>query len=651
MDPRQLHLRLMVLRVGLLVALAVLTGRLWSLQIARWSAYDRAAQENRTDIVWPPAPRGSICDRTGRVLADSQIVYQVQVTPKELPTDPEEMNAAVVILATVVGASTVDVGKAVAKTHEAKTDTVLPKLGESITQLQAIRLDEHRSEMPGIRVIEATQRHYPGGILAAHVLGYARAISAEEYAEVKDLAWPDPPGGPDNPLRKRAEKQKVYAEDSIVGKTGVERLCDRVLVGGRVIPALQGRRGADEFEVDVGGTSRLVAHVPPIRGATVYLTLNARLQRAAEEALAHPFPGGEGHPPEGAAAVVVDVRNGEILALASYPAIDENLYTRGFGSPEEYRKLLAGLENPELNRAIGGLYPPGSIFKLISSCAVLETTPVNLGTTFLCTGHIVVGSRHERFTCWKPTGHGYVQFPRAVAESCDVYFWESVRQAGLSSDGIAIYARKLGLGDLTGCGLSGEQEGLVPTAEWKRQTKDERWLQGDTINEVIGQGYLKVTPAQMARATAAVANGGRVLPLRIVRKIVWPEETGIRPVEWASGQERSAGIEPATLQAIRNGMRLAVVDRHGTARGPMGPLQISVAAKTGSAESRPGRPPHSWFCCFAPYENPRIAVAVIIEYGGHGAEAAGDVARRILQAAFEGPPQVADAGDGRGPHA
>ncbi len=652
MEPRQLQLRVMILRGVFLVALAVLTARLWSLQIARWSAFNRAAQENRTDVVWTPAPRGAICDRTGKVLADSQVVYQVQITRKELPTDPQDMNAAVVILATVLGASTVDVEKALAKAQEAKIpDAVLPKLGENITQLQAIRLDEHRSEMPGIRVVDATQRHYPGGRLAAHAVGYARAISADEYEAVKGLTWPDPPGGSDTPLRSRNDKQKVYAEDSVVGKTGVERLCDRVLVGGRVVPALQGRRGADEFEVDVGGTSRLIARVPPIRGATVYLTLDARLQQVAERALAHPFPEGEGHPPEGAAAVVLDVRTGEVLVMASYPAIDENLYIRGFGNPEEYQRLLAGLHSPELNRAVAGLYPPGSVFKMISGCAVLEATPVNLGTTFLCTGHITVGSRHERFTCWNPSGHGYMQFERAVAESCDVYFWEAVRQAGLSSDDIGAYARKFGLGELTGSGLPNEQEGLIPTAEWKRQAKDERWLQGDTLNEVIGQGYLKVTPAQMARAAAAAANGGRVLPLRLVRKIVWPDEAGIPPVEWASGQERSADVKPATLKAICAGMRLAVADRHGTGRGPMAGLAVSAAAKTGSAESLPGRPPHSWFCCFAPYENPQIAVAVIIEYGGHGAEAAGNVARQILQAAFASPPQgVADVRPQRGPH-
>jgi len=181
--------------------------------------------------------------------------------------------------------------------------------------------------------------------------------------------------------------------------------------------------------------------------------------------------------------------------------------------------------------------------------------------------------------------------------------------------------------------------------------RDERWLQGDTINVVIGQGGLTVTPVQMARATAAVANGGALLPLRIVRKIVWPSEANLPPVTWASGEARPLGVKPATVKAIQEGMRLSVVSDHGTGRLAMRGLPVTVAAKTGSAESLPTRPPHAWFCCYAPYEHPQIAVAVVVEYGGHGAEVAGSIVRQILQAAFAAPAQIADAGAGGGPHA
>jgi penicillin-binding protein 2 len=642
----------MILRSLLIAALAVLAARLWSLQIARWSTFDRAAEGNQTQTVWTPAPRGTICDRTGTVvLADSRIVYQTQVTPSELPTDAEQRDAAVVTVATALGASTVEVERALKRAigdaqKVLAPSAILPDIGENITQLQAIRLDVRRGETPGIRVVETAQRYYPHGTLAAHVTGYARAIAAEEYADLKDLVWPGPPPGLKCDLPIDLAEQKVYDADSTIGKTGVEKLCDRVRIGSLTVPALQGRRGADEFEVDAYGSQRLVARVPPIRGATVYLTLDARIQKAAEAALAHPDPYGEKVPPEGAAAVAVDVRTGEILAMASYPAIDQNLYVRGFADPEQYRKMLDSMHNPELNRAIGGSYPTGSTFKMISGCAILETTPANLGTTYRCTGRIIVGARKEPKRCWQRAGHGYVDFDRAVAESCDVYFWEAVRQAGLTSDNIADYARRFGLGELTGCGLPSEAEGLVPTAQWKREAKDERWLQGDTINLVIGQGFLRVTPLQMARAAAAVANGGMLLPLRIVRKIVWPREAGVRPVLWEAAKPRPVGVKPSTLQAIRAGMRRGVVDRKGTSHWPMQGLPVSVAAKTGSAETGTLRDAHSWFICFAPYENPRIAVAVIVEYGGHGSEVAGYVARRMLQAAFAPAPQVTASGGG-----
>ncbi len=655
MDPRQLQIRVMVLRGVLVAALAVLTGRLWSLQIAHWSAYDKAAEGRRLRVVWTPAPRGTICDRTGKVtLADNRIVYQIQVTPKELPNpksrkDPnaaKDLNAAVVTLATVLSVSTVEVQKELDAARVLPTpDVVLPKLGANITRLQAIRLDEHRSEMPGIRVIEATQRYYPGGTLAAQVLGYARAINAADYAEAKDLTWPDPPTGPEGPLPGVEEKQKVYAEDSVFGKSGVERLCDRVRVGTHVIPALQGRRGVDEFEVDAFNTPRLLAHVPPVRGGTVFLTLDAHLQRATEQALADPYGAGEQHPPAGAAAVVVDVHSGEVLAMASYPLMDNNIWV-GRMSEEE------GNPPGQTNHAVGSPYPPGSTFKMISGCATLETTALNLGSTFHCSGRIVVGKNHEVKTCWKPPpGHGYVEFERAVAESCDVYFWEAVRQAGLSSDSIAAYAHKFGLGEPTGCNLPSEAEGSVPTAEWKRATKDERWQQGDTMNMVIGQGAVAATPAQMARVTAAIANGGTLVPLRVIDKIVWPKETAIPPVMWAQGETRPLGVKPSTLKAIQEGMRLSVTSDHGTGRLAMRGLPVNVASKTGSAETDAQHAPHAWFCCYAPYEHPQIAIVVLVENGGHGAEVSGSIARQILLAAFPAPAQVADAGAEGGPHA
>ena len=633
MEPKQLHIRLLVLRAGLFMALAVLVGRLWYLQVAEWSKHQRYAELNRTKVTWTPAPRGTIYDRNGEALADNQVVYQVQVRSTELPQDPMDLDAALVPLARVLGVSTVEVKEAVQEARAVGApEAVLPELGENLDRLQAIRLDEHRLDMPGIRAVEAQRRHYPFGSLAAHVVGYAKAIDPEQLHEVEMLEYDDPPGGPDSRLTTVVGKQKVYAADSIFGKTGVERLCELVELNGRVIPALQGRRGADESERDASNEPRLIRHIPPVRGASVYLTLDRRLQQAAETALAHPFPYAPTTECEGGAAVLLDIETGEILAMASYPTFDLDKFS--LGDRAEVQRATTNARRPQLNRAIAGLYPAASTFKIITSCAILERTKTTLHTTYTCTGRERFGRRGDVKTCWQAAGHGRVDFLAGMALSCDVYFWDAVKYAGLTADQIAEYAGKLGLGQLPGTGLPGEQEGLVPTPAWRKAQDRGRWYQGDTANLVIGQGDLRTTPLQMALATAAIANRGSLPRPRVVRKIVWPAETGLGAAEWPRLPSQDIGVKAETLEAVREGMRAAVTFRKGTARGAMAGLPVTVAAKTGSAQIRNDRDTHSWFVCYAPYEKPRYACAVIVEYGGHGSEVAGFVARQILLAVF-----------------
>ncbi|MGQ9731693.1 MAG: penicillin-binding transpeptidase domain-containing protein, partial [Candidatus Zipacnadales bacterium] len=400
-ESRQLYLRLTIFRTALVALLAILVARLWYLQIAQWANYDRAAEENRTRINWLPAPRGTIYDRNGETLADNRVVYQIRVAPTDLPTEKDELNDVIVRLAAILRVPTVKVEEAIKSARQAGTpEIVLPRLGESIQWREAVRLDDHRHQLPGITVAEACERHYPFGSLASHVLGYARAISPEEYYEVRNFTYEDPPESSDNRLRGLVGRQKVYAQDSIYGKTGIERMCETVILNGRPTPALQGRRGADEFEIDALNRVRLIRHIPPIRGASVYLTLDRRLQQVTEEALAHPFPNDPTRPCPGGAAVLVDVRSGEIVAMASYPAINLNKYITGF-AVDEWQRLLRDERHPDLNRAIAGLYPTGSTFKMVTACAILECTAVNLGTTYLCTGREVFGRRHEVRTCWR----------------------------------------------------------------------------------------------------------------------------------------------------------------------------------------------------------------------------------------------------------
>lgn len=634
MEPRQFQARLLILRSALLLAFLTLVVRLWYLQISQWSKHRVFAEQNRTAITWIPAPRGTICDRHGEPLADNHVVYQIHVIPSELPRARSEFNAALVPIARVLNVSTVEVEKAVREARRVGgPETVLPSLGESIDRIQAIRLEERRREMPGFRIVEAQRRHYPFGSLAAHAIGYARAITPEQLHQVENLEYEDPPGGPESRLSALIGKQKVYGIDSIFGQAGVESLCELVNINGRVVPALQGRRGANESERDVSNEPRLVRHIPPIPGATVYLTLDRRIQQITEKALAHPFPTNPAREAEGGAAVLVDVQTGEIIAMASYPTFDLDKYT--VGDRAELARIAADGRSPHWNRAIAGLYPPASTFKIISSCAILETTQprTTLNTTYTCTGRERLG-RHEWKRCWDERGHGPVDFISGIAMSCDVYFWDAVKYAGLTPEAIARYAREFGLGELPGTGLPSEKEGLVPTPAWKREQDRGRWYLGDTANLVIGQGDLKVTPLQMALATAAIANRGFLPRPHIVRKIVWPAEAGVGTAQWPKQSPRRIAVKRETLEAVRRGMRAAVTHPRGTARGPMADLPVTVAAKTGSAEVRLDRPTHSWFVWFAPYERPRYACAVIVEYGGYGSEVAGYVARAILLAAF-----------------
>jgi penicillin-binding protein 2 len=329
--------------------------------------------------------------------------------------------------------------------------------------------------------------------------------------------------------------------------------------------------------------------------------------------------------------------------MASYPAFDLDKYAAS--DRAEVARVQNDPRSLQFNRAIAGLYPAASTFKIITSCAILECTKTTLNTTYVCTGSERFG-RQERKTCWQESGHGPVDYLNAMAMSCDVYFWDAVKYAGLTPEQIAEYAHKFGFGELPGSGLPNEKEGLVPTPAWRKERDRGRWYQGDTANLVIGQGDLKVTPLQMALATAAVGNRGLLPRPRVVKKIVWPEETGLGTADWPRVPPRRIGVKPETLSAVRQGMRGTITHPHGTARGPMAGLPVSAAAKTGSAEVRKGEDTHSWFVWFAPYEHPRYSCAVIVEHGGYGSAVAGYVAREILLAAFAQPQAAAAPAEG-----
>jgi len=624
--------------IGLLIGvlLVMLTGRLWMLQLTQWVDYREKSLQNRTSVVSTPAPRGLIYDREGRVLAENRPNWSVIITPAELPPadEVEERERIITFLASVlrerdVGAT--DVREALEEVCNAArfTPTPLGRFAEDLSFELVAQIEERSGELPGVSVGQHFKRHYPYGRLAAHVLGYARSINAEQYEQWRRLDYPGtevpdrPPAGMDTWRR-----DPVYKPDSLFGKAGIEAAHELDEATEPPTPVLQGRRGMLVWEVDkFNRPVRLIREERvPQQGAGVYLTIDAELQKVAEEALRRAV----GSSLTGA-AVLMDVRTGEVFAMASEPGVDPNEWVAGIPG-ERYQQLANDPRLPFLNKAVAGTYPPGSIFKMVSALGALETTGVSPEKTFDCGGKISVGNPPHIFKCWKTHGRG-INMWEGIAQSCDVYFYDLVRKAGLTSDTIAEYARKFGLGKSTDCGLPGEVAGRVPDREWKAEALDDDWYTGDTLQFVMGQSFLLVTPMQMAVMTAALANGGQVISPRLTRKIEWPEYLGRGPTLFRAKVINEIDCDSEHMRIVQQGMRRAVVSKNGTAHG-LADIGFPVAAKTGSAQFEPLKNTHAWFVCYAPYDEPRFACSVLVTEGGGGSETAAPVAASIIKAAM-----------------
>lgn len=622
--------RIRIVQATLVLSLAVFVVRLWELQLTKWSVYAREAAGNRTQVIRTEPPRGPIFDRNGAVLAENRASWQIGVDPAAFPKDDYEADRCLLRLASILGVNAPEVRQAVSKALASSAAQPVPltdlKEAQEVQLPIVAQVEEHQPDLPGIVVLQTRRRFYPRGKLAAHLLGYARSVTAEQYKELHDLTVPPRATGGEEAL---GAADALYSRSSVTGQAGVELLCELDHSTNPPTPILTGVPGRTVVEVDVRVQPvRVISFRQSIPGASVYLMLDARVQQAAETALADMLKerGRSG------AVVVLEVNTGGVVAMCSRPSFDPNKWVSGF-KPEEWTALQTDPRTPLLNTAVAGVYPPASTFKIISALAALESVRLDTNAQFACGGRIGVGHPPTIYRCWLPSGHGYVGFWRGVAESCDVYFYELVRKARLSPEALAYWARQLGLGRTTDCGLAGEAEGLVPTPDWKLTLLHERWRLGDTLNMVIGQGYLSATPLQMAVATAAVANGGRVYRPLLVRKIHWPQWMGRPPRIIEPQLVRDVGAQAESIEKVRRGMRLAVTSPKGTAHGLAG-LPVPCAGKTGSAQHRPDRPTHAWFVCFAPYDRPEYVVAVFVDSGGHGGSTAVPIARKVLTALF-----------------
>ncbi|MFQ5719803.1 MAG: penicillin-binding protein 2 [Acidobacteriota bacterium] len=560
---------------------------LWFEQVLDGAAYLEEADNNFLRHQEVGAYRGNILDSGGRVLVSNRLSFNVMLDRERL-TDTPGMEGFV---ASVLGVEPIVVADRLARMRSRPVhEPVL--LGEDVALRQAVAIEARRLEWPALSIDVVPRRSYRYAALAAHVLGYVGEISLAE-------------------IRSRGFQPDLSPGD-IVGKTGIERVYERELQGvkgfKRVIVNSRGR------VMDDVGIDRAVED-----GTDIVLNLDVTLQQALEEGLAGQVGAG----------VFLDPRSGAVLAMASSPSFEPNLFARRFRA-EEWRALTGDPLKPLQNRATRSRFSPGSTFKLVVAAAGLEEGIIDGSTHIFCAGSAPFYGR--RFRCHKASGHGEVNLEEALVHSCNIYFYTVGKQLGIER--IAAYARRLGLGAKTGIDLPAEDPGLVPTPEWKRATRHEPWYGGETISVAIGGGPISVTPIQMAVMAATLASGGRRVTPRVRRRASVPGD---------SGQTPDVGFSPSTIRALRVAMAGVVKRGTGTRVALEG---IDVAAKTGTAQfsarsagvDADDMPyairDHAWLVGFAPAAAPEIAFAVFIEHGGHGGTVAAPVARHVLETFF-----------------
>ncbi len=578
-----------------LACFIIFSGRLWYLQVVKGAYFRARSERNRIKYVRIQAPRGKILDRSGRLLAGIEPSFNVCIVRKDI-TDPEELIIKL--------SSLLKIPQAV----------IRARLFESVDQPEYMpvvvlrgadwnavsRVEAHLFELPGVSVEVSPGRKYPHGSIAPQLLGYLGEVSLEE-------------------IRKRRYPKAMPGD--LVGKCGVEA---------RFESELSGLRGQKRLEVDAMG--RLVGVVDeraPVPGQDIYLTIDLDLQQAAERALSGKV----------GAVVAIDPNTGAILAMASSPKFDPKAFARGL-SRKEWARLNDKVKRPLQNKTIQDRYAPGSTFKIIMAAAALQEHVVDPSTRFFCSGRFRLGRRV--FRCWDWRGHGQTNLYKALVESCDIYFYNVGLRLGI--DKIVKYARAFGLGEKTGIDLPGESPGLVPTRQWKLSRFKEPWQKGETLNTSIGQGFTLVTPLQMARMMAAVANNGTLYRPFYLDKIVGTGGTGRK-----IGKPTVQGTLPVNkrnLGLIKRALVGVVEDKKGTGRmcringiivaGKTGTAQVIKQAKRRQSEKMAWKfKDHAWFIAYAPADRPQLAVAVLIEHGGHGGSVAAPVAKAVFERWFQ----------------
>ena len=586
--------RIIGLSFGAFVLFFLLLSRLWYLQVVNADDLINQSENNRLRFVPVAAPRGAILDRNGKVLVSNTPSFSVAVIPQDVK-DKEQL---IDNLARYLNLDRKEIETKWNK-GQGRAKYYPLVVASGITRDQMEFLEENRLALSGVNIEMKPIRAYNNGVLASHLLGYLGEVNEEELS---------------------SDRYKEYNAGDYTGKSGIERAWETYL---------HGTDGGRQIEVDARGRFlRTVAETGSSVGHTVVLTVDLDIQKAAELALGD----------RAGAAVAMDVNTGEILAFASSPDFDPALFT-GRMPPDIWKQYLEDERHPLENKALKGMYPPGSTFKIITAIAGLEEGLIDEHTTIHCTGSHKFGN--STFRCWERKGHGTVDLKKSLRESCDVYYYKLAERLGV--DRIAAYAKRFGLGAPLGIGLENEKGGVIPTEEWKLKRFGKKWYAGETLSVGIGQGYVLSTPVQLASMIATVANEGAIYKPHLVKRVV--DSDGKVLQEFSPQIIGKTGLKPETYRLVKQGLFAVVNEPHGT--GGMSRLwEVKVAGKTGSSQvvklrDSKGDVPyrfrdHALFVAFAPFDKPEIAVAVVIEHGEHGGSAAAPVTGKILRAYFEG---------------
>ncbi len=584
--------RALLMMGGQVAVLGTLAARLYQVQVREGARYTTLADENRISARMIAPPRGRILDRFGTVVAGSSTNWRVVLIAEQVNNVPATLEA----FSALLPLSEYERTRIDRELHR-KRKFIPVLIREFLTWDEMATIEVNAPDLPGIVVDAGTTRNYPFGRHLAHIVGY---VAPPNEADVADDPLLGLPG-----LR--------------IGRAGMEKFHDL---------GLRGRAGSVQLEVNaVGRVIRELDRQEGLPGEDVGLTLDAGLQQAVLATLAD----------QSASAVVMDCRNGEVLAMATNPSFDPSVFNSGV-SQAQWLEWTKDRRTPLINKATSGLYAPGSTFKMAVALAGLESKAITPADRIGCPGFLDLGD--TRFHCWRKGGHGMQDLRGGLKNSCDVYFYEAARRTGI--DKIAAMSNRLGLGVELELDLPGQRSGLIPTREW-RMGKGHAWNIGDTIVSGIGQGFVQVTPLQLATYASRIASGRLVQP-HLTRKLAGVLQPGSEPDDWSS-----LGMTDKLLQTVREGMWAVVNEQGGTA--PLARLadpQAQMAGKTGSAQvrrvSRELREsghfdseklpweyrPHALFVAYAPYDAPRYALSVVVEHGNAGAAAAAPMAREIM---------------------